>query len=97
VSWDVYRVEQFLQAQDSFQPLIALEITSTSRAIFSAELPADCAFVIGNERHGIPKAILSVCQQAIHIPMYGTNGSMNVTHALGVALYEWRRQQSHYE
>jgi tRNA G18 (ribose-2'-O)-methylase SpoU len=29
--------------------------------------------------------------------MYGTNGSMNVTHALGVALFEWRRQQGHYD
>jgi tRNA G18 (ribose-2'-O)-methylase SpoU len=97
VSWEVYSVEQFLLEQESLQPLIALEITSTSRALFSTDLPARCAFVIGNERHGIPQALLAACSMAIHIPMYGTNGSMNVTHALGVALFEWRRQQAHYE
>jgi tRNA G18 (ribose-2'-O)-methylase SpoU len=97
VAWDVYSVERFLDERETFQPLVALEITSTSRAIFTTQLPADCSFVIGNERHGIPAALLAACDQAIHIPMYGTNGSMNVTHALGVALFEWRRQQGHYE
>jgi len=97
VAWEVYSIEQFLHEQDTFQPLLALEITSQSQNIFSTVLPTRCSFVIGNERHGIPTAILSSCRQALHIPMYGTNGSMNVTHALGIALFEWRRQQSHYE
>jgi tRNA G18 (ribose-2'-O)-methylase SpoU len=97
VAWDVYSAERFLDERETFQPLIALELTSTSRAIFTTELPADCTFVIGSERHGIPAALLSACDSAIHIPMYGTNGSMNVTHALGVALFEWRRQHGHYE
>ncbi len=95
VPWDVYRLEQFLDEQVHFRPLIALEITSTSRSLFSTTLPATCTFVIGNERHGIPEVLLSACDQAVHIPMYGTNGSMNVTHALGIALFEWRRQQAH--
>jgi tRNA G18 (ribose-2'-O)-methylase SpoU len=97
VAWEVYTMEQFLHEQEAFQPLIALEITSQSRTIFATKLPTRCSFVIGNERHGIPTPILSLCRQALHIPMYGTNGSMNVTHALGIALFEWRRQQSHYE
>jgi tRNA G18 (ribose-2'-O)-methylase SpoU len=97
VAWDVSSAERFLRERESFQPLIALEITSTSRAIFATQLPVGCAFMIGNERHGIPAALLAACDQAIHIPMYGTNGSMNVTHALGVALFEWRRQQGHYD
>ncbi|NTW96999.1 MAG: TrmH family RNA methyltransferase [Oscillochloris sp.] len=96
VAWDVYRLEQFLDEQALFHPLIALELTSTSYPIFATKLPAPCTLVIGNERHGVPNALLSACQHAIHIPMYGTNGSMNVTHALGVALFEWRRQQAHY-
>ncbi|MEI7769307.1 MAG: TrmH family RNA methyltransferase [Chloroflexales bacterium] len=96
VPWEVCSLAQFLQARGAFRPLIALEITSASGNIFSTQLPADCTFVIGSERHGIPEALLAVCDQAIHIPMYGTNGSMNVTHALGVALFEWRRQQAHF-
>lgn len=97
VAWEVYSLERFLHEQAAFQPLLALEITSQSNTIFSAALPTSCSFVIGNERHGIPVPVLSLCRQALHIPMYGTNGSMNVTHALGIALFEWRRQQLHYE
>lgn len=93
VAWQVTSLEHFLNACDSLRPLIALEITSRSQNLFSTILPRTCTFVIGNERHGIPTALLTACDYAIHIPMYGVNGSMNVTHALGIALFEWRRQQ----
>ncbi|WP_373693577.1 hypothetical protein [Limnofasciculus baicalensis] len=38
--------------------------------------------------------MLEHCQQAVQIPMYGVNGSMNVTHALAIVLFEWRIQHS---
>jgi tRNA G18 (ribose-2'-O)-methylase SpoU len=94
VTWELWEQEQFLDAKHAFAPLIALELTTASVSIFESDLPEQCAFMIGNERYGIPKALLSQCQQAVHIPMYGINGSMNVTHALAIALYEWRRQYS---
>jgi tRNA G18 (ribose-2'-O)-methylase SpoU len=97
VPWDVYGVDQFFEKINLFRPLLAIEITSSSKNLFSTEMPDNCSFVIGNERHGIPEKILSVCDQSIHIPIYGTNGSMNVTHALAIALFEWRRQKSHFE
>jgi tRNA G18 (ribose-2'-O)-methylase SpoU len=92
VRWGRYTPAEFLERASSFQPLIALELTTTSVSIFEVELPAVCAFVIGSEKHGIPPPLLHQCQQAVHIPMFGVNGSMNVTHALAVALFEWRRQ-----
>ena len=96
VTWDVYSIEQFMSELETLQPLIAIEITTNSTSIFETVFPDTCTFVIGNERHGIPEAILSTCSQAVHIPMYGVNGSMNVTHALGIALFEWRRQKAHF-
>ena len=92
VAWQVTSLDHFLTRCDSMRPLIALEITSRSQNLFSTTLPGTCTFVIGNERHGIPVTLLAACDYAIHIPMYGVNGSMNVTHALGIALFEWRRQ-----
>jgi tRNA G18 (ribose-2'-O)-methylase SpoU len=92
VRWERCTQAEFLERVSSFQPLIALELTTTSASIFEVELPAVCAFVIGSEKHGVPASLLSQCQQAVHIPMFGVNGSMNVTHALAVALFEWRRQ-----
>ncbi|MBI3763961.1 MAG: TrmH family RNA methyltransferase, partial [Chloroflexi bacterium] len=93
VKWEFLSQEEFLaEIAPSLPQLIALELTTRSLSIFKANLPEQCAFVIGSERYGIPPSVLAECQQAVHIPMYGVNGSMNVTHALAVALFEWRRQ-----
>ena len=94
VKWDVMDAEEFLKDAATFQPLIALELTSASTDIFTTQLPAHFTFVVGSERHGIPQELLAHCQQAVHIPMFGVNGSMNVTHALAVGLFEWRRQHT---
>ena len=93
VDWDVWEIEKFLEEAGTLPPLIALELTTASQNIFTTKLPRKCGIVIGSERNGIPDAILERCLHAIHIPMFGVNGSMNVTHALGIGLFEWRRQQ----
>lgn len=95
VDWEFSSYECFLDFHlPNLPPLIAVEITSQSKNIFEVSLPTSCTFVIGNERYGISSKLLKFCVHAVHIPMYGTNGSMNVIHALAVALYEWRRQHS---
>lgn len=92
VKWEVFDHEKFLALTPALPPLIALELTTTSTDLFATTLPAACTLIVGSERHGIPEEILSLCQAAVHIPMYGVNGSMNVIQALAVALFEWRRQ-----
>ncbi len=94
VKWEFLTAEKFLEQIDSFPPLIALELTTRSTSIFASTLPNPCAVVIGSERFGVPETLLAKCQCAVHIPMYGVNGSMNVTHALAIALFEWRRQHA---
>jgi len=94
VDWKICPMDDFIQQAESFQPLVALELTNESHNLYEIELPQHCTFVIGSERYGIPDSILALCQQAVYIPMYGVNGSMNVTHALAIALFEWRRQHS---
>lgn len=84
----------FISGVRDYQPLHALEITSESKDIFQTELTGMFSIVVGNERQGISQELLDECSAAIHIPMYGNNGSMNVSHALGIALFEWRRQMS---
>lgn len=82
------------QRIQSLPPLVALELTTESHDIFHCPLPLECAFVIGNERHGISSRLLDHCALAVHIPMFGVNGSMNVVQALGISLYEWRRRNA---
>ncbi len=84
---------EFLKIKDRLHKLVAIEITDSSDNVFNTSLPDICSFVIGNERHGISENILNLCHQAVHIPMYGVNGSMNVIQALAISLFEWRRQQ----
>ncbi len=95
VPWEICDAETFLQKHAaSLQPLLAVELTTRSTNLFETELPEQCALVVGSEQHGIPAEILRVCERAVHIPMYGVNGSMNVVHPLAVAVFEWRRQYS---
>lgn len=72
---------------------IALEITSNSVAMNSVDFSAitKIALVVGAERIGVQQETLEICHKIAHIPMYGTNSSMNVAQATGIALYELTR------
>ena len=83
----------FVEKRTHFKNLCALEITTHSINIFETDISSCDGIIIGHESLGIRPKLLSYCDRAIHLPMYGTNGSMNVSHALSVFLYEWRRQQ----
>lgn len=69
---------------------MALEITSDSVALseISFENEQKLLLVVGNERHGISKNLLSFISLKLHIAMFGRNSSMNVSQATGIALYE---------
>ena len=47
-----------------------------------------CALVAGNEVSGISQSILEKCDYIIEIPMRGKKESLNVSVAIGIALYE---------
>ena len=69
---------------------IALEITSNSIAIENIDLNEHqkTLLIAGNERNGISKDVLELCETAHHINMFGENSSMNVAQSVGIALYE---------
>lgn len=85
-------LQQLLQKQKNWPPLIAVEITTKSTSILKTRLPEQCVLVVGNEKRGVTDEVLEMCDSAVHIPMFGINGSMNVSHSLAIVLYEWRRQ-----
>ena len=79
--------------QDSYR-IIALEITSESKAIHNFSFPTDApiALVVGDENFGVDKDILEHANDIVHIEMFGQNSSMNVVQATNIALYEITRQ-----
>jgi len=85
-------LDEFIQTRQHYNALYALEITDTSRNAFETSLAQCDGIILGHESGGIREELLTLCDRAIHLPMFGVNGSMNVSHALAVFLYEWRRQ-----
>jgi tRNA G18 (ribose-2'-O)-methylase SpoU len=74
--------------------IIALEITDQSRSLLAYQLPAEVVatnreviLVAGAEDHGVPPELLALCDESVHLPMFGQNTSMNVAVALGAAVY----------
>lgn len=85
-------LDDFLALHQRYQSLCALEITSQSSNLFNSHI-VDCdGIIIGHEAQGVRQPLLDICSRAFHLPMYGINGSMNLSHSLAVFLYEWRRQ-----
>lgn len=94
IATEYWTHEKFHSDYQQLPSLVALELTTTATNVFSTKLAKPSSFVIGSERHGIPSEILNKCHSAVKVPMYGENGSMNVSHALAICLYEWHRQHT---
>lgn len=58
-----------------------------------AELSRPCALVMGSEEDGISPEYLKRSDVLVKIPMFGEIGSLNVSVATGIVLYEVQRQR----
>ncbi len=74
--------------------VVALEITDQSQSLLSYRLPdkvlkgdKEVFLIAGSESAGIAPELLAICDQAVHLPMFGQNTSMNVAVAMGAAVY----------
>lgn len=67
--------------------IIAIEQAENSVDYKKVKLKNRNAFIVGAEVSGIPKNILEKCDVIAEIPMHGKKESLNVSVALGVALF----------
>ena len=65
-----------------------------SDAIYQSKLTGPLALVMGAEGEGMRRLTREHCDQLIHIPMFGSVSSLNVSVATGVCLFEAVRQRS---
>ncbi|MGE3164293.1 MAG: RNA methyltransferase [Planctomycetota bacterium] len=73
-------------------PCVAAEQTDQSVPLMDYSFPDAVAIVLGHETVGVDGQVLSFCQAAVEIPMFGAKHSHNVSVAAAVLLYEVRRQ-----
>lgn len=92
--WKIIQPNELLTNIPNDYSLIALETTSDAQNIFQFKLPEKVAFVTGNEVNGIRPEIIQHTINKVYIPIPGPISSLNVTHALSIALFEWYRQIS---
>ena len=74
--------------------IIALEQTPKSKNIFEYVPPEghSVAIIAGHERKGLSKKILEYVDEIIEIPMFGKKESLNVSVAIGIALYQLKTE-----
>jgi 23S rRNA (guanosine2251-2'-O)-methyltransferase len=76
--------------QQAGHALWGIEPTPASQPLFAAPpLPAERPLVLllGNEKAGLDPGLLALCEQTIHLPMYGHKTSLNVAVVAGTAVY----------
>jgi tRNA G18 (ribose-2'-O)-methylase SpoU len=74
--------------------IIGLEITTDSIDLNEFKISATdkICLILGSENYGVDMELLSLSDFIVHIPMLGTNSSMNVASACSIVSYELTRQ-----
>jgi len=63
------------------------------RELYAADLTGPLAIVMGSEGRGLGRLTRESCDFTLRLPMQGTVGSLNVSVAAGIVLYETLRQR----
>ncbi len=87
VDWSFVRPAEIVSQHPATQPIIGLETSRESTDLRQMQWPQGCALMIGGERYGLPDEALALCQSTVHIQVCGPLKSLNVSHALGIALF----------
>jgi 23S rRNA (guanosine2251-2'-O)-methyltransferase len=68
-------------------------VTGAERSIYDADFCRSTAIVMGAEGKGISDSVINLCDQLVSIPQLGEIGSLNVSAAAAVVLFEAVRQR----
>lgn len=70
--------------------IVALEQARGAKDLAKYEPPTKICLIVGHEVLGVPKELLKLCDDVVHIPMLGQKESLNVAVAAGIALHVLR-------
>lgn len=69
---------------------IALELSDDAKPLLELPKVEKLCLIVGHELEGVPEDLRKLCASTVFIPMLGTKESLNVSVALGIALYQAR-------
>lgn len=79
--------EAIKYARDEGYSVIAVEICQGAKPYHTYQYPKKVCFVLGHENTGIHAEVLSICNDAVFIPYYGKNYSLNVAVSAAIAAF----------
>lgn len=68
--------------------IIGVETAAGSRPCHCYAWPLKAVLVFGNEEYGISDHVMAVCDEFVHVPMFGKKNSLNVGAAAAVVLFQ---------
>lgn len=75
-------------------PLLGIDNVDGSEPIESAELPARCVLVFGQEGPGLSDEARTMSERLLSIAQFGSTRSINAGAAAAVAMHAWVRQHA---
>ncbi len=94
-AWEIVKPEILPGLLPADYETVAIETTPDAKNIFETLLPEKVVFFVGNERYGLSDSLLKQTTRKVFIPIPGIISSLNVSHALSIALFEWLRQRKY--
>ncbi len=92
ISWEIIPKKELFKKLPRDYELVAVETSEKADNIYFTKLPVKIALIVGNEVYGITNDLLKTANKTVYIPVPGVISSLNVTHALAIAVFEWYRQ-----
>lgn len=80
-------LEAIAEARSTGHQIVALELTESSQDYRQATYHFPLALIVGHETEGVDPAVLTHCDQTVHLPMRGAGQSLNVATAAAAILY----------
>lgn len=90
----------FEAVRERYQTILCTRLGESAKNLYDLDLSVSLALVFGNERDGVSDEALAYSDGNFIIPQMGMAGSLNISVACAVTLYEafrQRREKGYYE
>ena len=75
-------------------PLVGIDNLPEAQPIETADIPAACVMVFGQEGPGLTREALDACALHLEITQHGSTRSINAGAAAAIAMHSWMRQHA---